>query len=101
MGEGCYKIRVSDIIRLQKLFISVNTPFTRGFWAKIPVYESYAAGAILGDFGKFWAFRACFCINTPLTRAYSTLNFLLQTLFPVNGFCPILVQAPSKRVGSF
>jgi len=40
---------------LQKLFISVNTLFTRGFLAKIPVYEGCAAGAILGDFGQLWA----------------------------------------------
>ena len=48
-------IRVSDRTRLQKLFISVNTPFTRGFWAKIPVHESCAVGALLGDFGQLWA----------------------------------------------
>jgi len=48
-------LRVSDRTRLQELFISVNTPFTRGFWAKIPVYESCAAGLILGNFGKFGA----------------------------------------------
>jgi hypothetical protein len=51
-----YTVRVSDRTRLQKLFIPVNTPFTRGFWAKIPVlYESCAVGAILGDFGQLWA----------------------------------------------
>jgi len=48
-------VRVSDRTRLQKLFISVNTPFTRGFWAKIPVYESCAVGAFLGGFGQLWA----------------------------------------------
>jgi hypothetical protein len=64
-------VRVSDRTRLQvELFISVNTPFTRGFWAKIPVYESCAAGLILGNFGQFWAFRGCFCINTPFTRVF-------------------------------
>ena len=50
-----FKLRVSDRTRLQKLFISINTPFTRGFWAKIPVYESCAVGALLGDFGQLWA----------------------------------------------
>ena len=49
--ERSETLRVSDITRLQKLFISVNTPFTRGFWVKIPVYESCAAGAFLGVFG--------------------------------------------------
>jgi len=28
---------------------------TRGFWAKIPVYESCAVGALLGDFGQLRA----------------------------------------------
>ena len=86
-------LRVSDRTRLQKLFISVNTPFTRGFWVKIPVYESYAAGAILGDFGHFraiWASRGGFRINTPFTRFFlpAPFNILLQSLrvFPVNGF---------------
>jgi len=51
----CQYVRVSDRTRLQKLFISVNTPFTRGLWAKIPVYESCAAGLILGYFGQFGA----------------------------------------------
>ena len=51
----CVLVRVSDRTRLQKLFISVNTPFTRGFWAKIPVYESCAVGALLGDCGQLWA----------------------------------------------
>ena len=52
-------VRVSDRTRLQKLFISVNTPFTRVFWVKIPVYGSCAANtilgglAILGTFGLF------------------------------------------------
>jgi len=30
-------------------------------------------------------------MNTPFTRVFSPLNILLQSLFPVNGFCPILV----------
>jgi len=53
---GTYdRVRVSDRTRLQKLFISAQKLFTRGFWVKIPVYESCAVGALLGDFGQLWA----------------------------------------------
>jgi len=70
-----YLVRVSDITRLQKLFISVNTPFTRGFWAKIPVYESCAAGAILGDFGKFFGFSGLFLHKYAVYKGFFDLKF--------------------------
>ena len=92
----CVLVRVSDRTRLQKLFISVNTPFTRGFWAKIPVYESCAVGALLGDVGQLWAilgFSGLFLHKYAVYEGFlAILNILLQSLFPVNGFCPILVM---------
>ena len=84
-------IQVSDRTRLQKLFISVNTPFiTRGFWVKIPVYGSCAAGAILGNFGRFlqfWAhlgFSGLFLHKYAVYKGFLAQNILLQSLFPVN-----------------
>ena len=94
-------VRVSDRTRLQKLFISVNTPFTRGFSAKIPVYEGCAAGAILGDFGQLWAtlgFSELFLHKYAVYKGIFALKYSLQSPFPVNGFCPILVYEVGKAV---
>jgi hypothetical protein len=79
---------VSDRTRLQKLFISVNTPFTRGFSAKIPVYEECAAGAILGDFGQLWAtlgfsgnavYKGFFALKYSFTVTISCKRVLFDT----------------------
>ena len=70
---------------------------TRGFWVKIPVYESCAAGAMWGDFGRFRAIVGFsgLCTNTPFPRFFQPFKILLQSLFPGNGFRPILVASHS------
>jgi len=39
----------------ETIYFCKYSPFTRGFWAKMPVYESCAAGLILGSLGQFGA----------------------------------------------
>jgi len=87
--------RVSDRTRLQKLFISVNTPFTRGFWAKIPVYESCAAGLILGYFGLF---GAIFGFSGLFLHKYAVYTGLLglKFSFPVTISCKRVLSDTRK-----
>jgi len=80
------RIRVSDRTRLQKLFISANTPFTRGFPAKIPVCEGCAAGVISGDFGQLWVvlgFSGLFLHKYAVYKGFLALKFS----FTVNISC--------------
>jgi hypothetical protein len=58
--------------------MEVNTPFTRGFWAKIPVYENCAAGAISGDFGQLWAiwgFSWLFLHKYAVYKGFSAIKY--------------------------
>ena len=72
--------RVSDRTRLQKLFISVNTPFYEGF-----LRENTRFWAILGKFRQSRALLGCFCINRPFLREFlNPETFFYKSLFPVS-----------------